>query len=501
MKNICIYALVILLGLSSCNDWLNVDPKTSIPKDKLFESQAGFKDALTGIYLKMGTVGLYAGELTYGYVDGLAGLYSNYPGVEDDPTLHNQKILFDYENKMKDKKNTIYNNLYNIIVNINSLLEQTEKRRDVLRTKGYYELFRGEALGLRAFLHFDLLRLFGPIYKKNPKEKAIAYRTNFDKTPTPILSAEEVVSLILKDLLEAEALLAKSDSQVFFINHSGEEYAEMDPFLASREYRMNLIAVKAMLARVYCYKGDEQSKSKAVTYAREVIDNKNFTLYTAQSLADYNSIRYGEQIFGLSVDQLWDLLDKNNMKMEETNIQRGFVVSNERFTQFYERDGLGSTDWRKNPEMFEQSRGSNIYFFCRKYNQKPLSSETGLNTIPLIRLPEMYYIVAECEKDPTASVEALNAVRFARGISYGDAISTEKYDDVDQSSKEAPSQTKRINEIMKEVRKEYFAEGQLFYYLKAHNYSYYYGCGVKEMTDKEYQISIPDNEKIFGNNL
>ena len=64
----------------SCSDWLDVSPKTSIPTDKQFESESGFKDALTGIYLKLGTQTLYAGDLTYAYLDELAGLYSDYPG-------------------------------------------------------------------------------------------------------------------------------------------------------------------------------------------------------------------------------------------------------------------------------------------------------------------------------------------------------------------------------------------------------------------------------------
>ena len=60
MKQI-IYILLTttMLGLMSCSDWLDVSPKTSIPTDKQFESESGFKDALTGIYLKLGTTTLF----------------------------------------------------------------------------------------------------------------------------------------------------------------------------------------------------------------------------------------------------------------------------------------------------------------------------------------------------------------------------------------------------------------------------------------------------------
>ena len=118
----------------------------------------------------------------------------------------------------------------------------------------------------------------------------------------------------------------------------------------------------------------------------------------------------------------------------------------------------------------------------------------------MIRLPEMYYIIAECAANAETSAEALNTVRLSRGIPYSDEIHTLGYDDKDATSEENKQQTRRINEIMKEYRKEYYAEGQLFFFLKAHHYTTYYGCGVANMTSKEYQMPLPDNEKIFGNN-
>lgn len=35
---------------------------------------------------------------------------------------------------------------------------------------------------------------------------------------------------------------------------------------------------------------------------------------------------------------------------------------------------------------------------------------------------------------------------------------------------------------------------------KAHNYSTYYGCGIETMTEAHYQMTLPDDEYIFGNN-
>ena len=507
MKQI-IYILLAttMLGLMSCSDWLDVSPKTSIPTDKQFESESGFKDALTGIYLKLGTQTLYAGDLTYAYLDELAGLYSDYPGYNTN-AVFDQSIVFDYENMFLSKKNGIYSTMYNIIANINNFLEYVDKNKDVLVTERYYETMKGEALGLRAFLHFDLLRMFGPVYKEHPASKAIPYRTTFDKDATPVLPASEVVDAILKDLNDAEKLLKENDPLDFFTDRTDEDFTEKNHFLVNREFRMNLYAVKAMLARVYCYKGDAESKGLATEYAKQVIAaSKYFTLYKSQTASNYNSIRYAEQIFGITVNEFSNLLIGNYMDMENTNTQQRFYLDGDKFKFFYETADAGNTDWRKNTEMFEvvnSGASRDINVFCRKYNQKPLNIGyvySGANAVPLIRLPEMDYIVAECASSVSESADALNTVRFARGISYSDEIITTGYDDLDVASKENKNQTKRINEIMKEYRKEYFAEGQLFYFLKAHNYSTYYGCGIETMTEAHYQMTLPDDEYIFGNN-
>lgn len=496
MKYIYILVIAVLTGsLSSCNDWLDVSPKQYIPADKMFESESGFKDILTGIYLRMGTTSLYAGDLTYAYLDEMAGLYSDYP-QRNNSNVFNQSTVFDYDNLFLDKRNGIYEAQYNVISNINNLLTGLESHRDVLTSPHYYEVIKGEALGLRAFLYFDLLRLYGPIYSQHPTDAAIPYKTTFDTEPTPVLPANEVVAKIVDDLKAAEQLLEAHDTRDFFTDEN-----DRTAFLSNREFRMNVYAVKAMLARVYCYAGE---KALAVQKAQEVIDaSKIFSLYKSQTASNYNSIRYGEQIFGLSVHELSTLLDSNFMMMDldsyNSATNRRFGLTEQMMNQIYE--GFTS-DWRQNIVAFSWD-DSHANAFCKKYNQAPLLSAHGYHgadAIPLIRLPEMYYIIAECADDAQTSVDALNTVRFARGISYSDEIFTNGYDQPDVASAENKEQTRRINEIMKEYRKEYFAEGQLFYFLKNHAYSRYYGCNVDGMTAKQYQMPLPDNEKIFGNN-
>ena len=83
------FLLVIVLGSSGCSDWLDVQPKTSVPEEDLFADEFGFQDALTGFYLKMGESSLYGRELTYNYMEMLAGRYEYAPDITNWTSIYN----------------------------------------------------------------------------------------------------------------------------------------------------------------------------------------------------------------------------------------------------------------------------------------------------------------------------------------------------------------------------------------------------------------------------
>src|SRR3712207_9251034 len=100
-------------------------------------------------------------------------------------------------------------------------------------------MLRGEALAIRAFCHFDLLRAWGPWnYRNNAKAAAtetIPYRTVADNSKQPRLAAKEVLNRIEKDLLAARDLLAYEKD----VKLKGSD----------RRYRFNYHAITALLAR------------------------------------------------------------------------------------------------------------------------------------------------------------------------------------------------------------------------------------------------------------
>lgn len=490
-----IYIRILILGalaggFVSCGKWLDVQPKTSVEQDDLFANEYGFKDALTGFYLKMGETQLYAQTLTYQYLDMLAGLYGTAPGISD------WASIYTYDGTYQTTVDGIYKAMFNIIANINNFLKFVDQNRSVITTPDYYETMKGEALGLRAFLHFDLLRLYGPVYSQNPEGKAVPYRTSFDNEATPILSAREVLDRCIADLLEAEKLLDGHDSEIFDYDDAA------DPFTEMRQMRMNIWAVRAMLARAYCYKGDAESKAKALDYAKAVIDSGKFTLADTNAWGS-SPVTPSEQIFSLYIDEYYKIIDAVFYDVNESSL---LAASNDNIRMWFELNGTGSNDIRGGNKGFETRTVSTGRTWCisQKYKQDNLSSSrdtySGINSQPLIRLPEMYYIAAECEPDPETSLSYLDEVIHIRS-GYTIRISTEGYDQTDtrQIYGQTTGQTVRTNELMKEYLKELYGEGQLFFFYKRFNFKTFSNCPLTDMA-AYYQMPLPDDEYTFGNN-
>lgn len=161
--------IIPLLCCTSCEEWLKVDSEDRIMEDALYSNENGFRTALNGIYIDLLNSSLYGQTLTTTTFDVLAQYYDTSKPLN----THAYVLLANYDHqKMKDAVSNTWAKGYALIGNINTLLEHCEKNRNVLSDKGYH-IIKGEALALRAMLHFDLLRIFGPIYKYEPGKECI----------------------------------------------------------------------------------------------------------------------------------------------------------------------------------------------------------------------------------------------------------------------------------------------------------------------------------------
>ena len=474
MKKIIGLFLIGTLTFTSCESWLDVTPKVNVEEEDLFKNEQGFKEALTGIYIKMSETPLYGREMTYGFIDQLAQRYNNSQNASAD---YYEETWYTYPSvRTQNYYETFWKESYNLIANINNLLSNIEKNGQVIYSEGYRDIIEGEALGLRSFLYFDLLRMFGPIYKDNPSSPAIPYRTVFDREQARPVPANQMIDHIIEDLHQAEELLENDPMNISFPVRPGDSE---HPFLQYRFNRMNKYAVKAELARAYLWKGD---KTNAGKYAREVIDatkkegGKQFELITDNSQDKLGST---ELIFSLSMDsETFPDRVKNEFQLAMWNYYVIFDI--DYLYEIFDVAVDGQNDMRMKPGTGFSISSDGAYTL--KYQQDNFSSVLN-NNMPLIKLPEMYYIAAECTSDLSEACTLLNQVRGSRGL-----------EDLPQL---ANAEDLKKN-LEKEYRKEFYGEGQLWYFYKRYAYPTFNRCPITDMTEKHYRFPLPDDEVILG---
>lgn len=467
-----LYILLFCLfasGVTSCKKWLDVKPGTQVLQDEMFSTEAGFNQALLGSYLQMGT-GLYADNLT---MTTISAMGQNYQTTSTGhPLLEHAKYNYTAPG-VKSTILTIWSNMYKAIGGVNNILDHIDQAKGVF-LKNHYNLVKGEALGLRAYMHFDLLRMFGPVPVNGGSVKAIPYVKTFGKQVTSLSTTAETIELCLKDLDEAEQLLSVYQEIIYNTEASADEFSNY-----TRNH-FNYWAVKALKARIYLYAGN---KVKAAQYAKEVIASGKFPFVNRSTFnltANQDRTFSTEHLFALNLPLMKTLvdlrfrLDGNTAFMTSTFYQSTAIMN----TLFETAQG-GSTDFR----YLYHIKTSSGYAYTSKFWQDGLTNLQLSNQMPLIRLSEMYYIAAEATSDLTEARNLINEVRIKRGL---EALTST----LDENT--------RMQEIAKEYTKEFYAEGQLFFYYKRLGTIPVPRAAVT-MTAQTYVFPLPDTEIEFGN--
>lgn len=149
----------VLMTLTSCNNWLDTGSSTQIRGDELLKTEAGFLDALTGIYINMSSSSMYGKNMTSYVVDMLVQPYTDFRSASNERSAlmsgqYNDAQAVPFIESM-------WNNTYKTIASINNELKYVEANEDEVLSPFVQNMIKGELLALRAFLHLDLMRLYG----------------------------------------------------------------------------------------------------------------------------------------------------------------------------------------------------------------------------------------------------------------------------------------------------------------------------------------------------
>ncbi len=504
-------ATLFSMSFSSCSDWLEVKMEDKIMESVLFSNYYGYVSAINGVYIGMNSY--YTPDFTMGVIDVMAQYYNV---LENDGHVFKEYVSYKYNDiDVEEKNSSLWNKGYELIANDNVVLSHLENEAETPLTHEQFCLLRGEALALRAMLHFDILRRHGSIYSQNPEATAIPYQDSPKREILPMLPHREVVDRIIADLNEAIALLKESDPIITegTKNTVTEDNGVSDYDMSFRQLRLNYYAAQGLLARVYLWIGD---RANAYRIAKEeIIDKittKKLTVFPWTTKGEVEMEKRPDLIFSSEImfaiynssrANLFNNLFNSSVNLSKRLTFYGEFVNDSKVAAFYDHDN----DFRKmyhweflEPTQAEidaaQEAGTDVKssYYCKKYQDFESGFNAGIPStnrymVSMLRLSEIYFIAAESTNDREEAYQLINAVRSHRQCP--DLPSTGDFD----------------KHLTFELAREVIGEGQLFYFYKRRAERRpidRLGTHTFEMNLSNYVWPIPESEmsqRVTNENL
>ncbi|MGV8946486.1 MAG: RagB/SusD family nutrient uptake outer membrane protein [Lutibacter sp.] len=414
MLAVCL--LMAVLSMYSCDDFVEVDlPDSQLTAEGVFEEKSTADAAMTDIYSKIRDGGLLTGSSV-----GLSHVLGNYADELDYYGSSQNEITEFYKNSLiptNPNVKRLWNLSYNQIYAANAILEGVES--SVNLSADDQAQLKGEALFVRALIHFYLANIYGDI----------PYITSTDYVKNQLVSRMPIADIyksIRTDLEESAQLISEN-------------------YLSANRTRPNKYTVHALLARVNLYAGLWNEASAEATL---LINNTNLFI----TVQDLDKIFLKE-----SKSTIWQLAPYSNTGNARESGTFNFTFGpppisalSDDFMSAFETDDMRKTHWVK-----AVSNGSNIWYHPYKY--KNTNAISSIEYSIIFRLGEMYLIRAEARAhsgDLFGAKEDLNVIRSAAGLENTLAL----------------TQDEILEAILRERRLELFTEfGHRFFDLKRFN--------------------------------
>ncbi|WP_156308729.1 RagB/SusD family nutrient uptake outer membrane protein [Sphingobacterium endophyticum] len=391
MKKKSLYIIALAsLSLFSCKDFLDVKPTDSTDSSVTIQTLADAKVMINGLTRQLAKSSLYGRNLMI-YGDAKGGdltIVSQGRGLD---------ALYVFNHSINNNNySDFWTDGYNAIMQANNII----KSIDALQAAGTeldFNNFEGQALTLRALLHFELVKLYGKTYTQDPNALGIPVVTELLPTSAQPLrnKVSEVYTQIIADLNAAAPLLAKTKSNGY----------------------INYYANRVFLSRVYMTMGDYD---KALAASEEIINDKVYSLYSNSEWVPSWASQFGkESIYEITLAKDQGDLGSSSLgfyylRNKDNNALGNFTASD----YFLDRLGQDETDVRWG--IFtkdELDRQASCYKYVGSVDKKGDGKDTytAVN-IKVARLSEVYLNAAEsalkkASPDKVKAATYLNEIR------------------------------------------------------------------------------------------
>ncbi len=367
-KYISIFSFFLLLGLTSCDNALDVDlPSNQLSSESVYSTEPTAEAAVNGIYQSM------VADFYYNRVHSLLGQTS-------DELVPRTGIANVYSsNEIPETDGTINGNwgeLYKTIYNANNVIEGITKSTTLNATKS--KNWIAEAKFLRAYSYFYLTNLWGNV--------PLVLTTNVDVSALLPQSSQEVVyAQIVLDLTDAS-----KDLPTDYKNYKNERI------------RATKWAAEALLARVNLYLG---KWSDAAAHATTVI-NQSSSYKIITNLEHNNSPFISDndeailQIPYFNVDYTYE---------GSSVFTTGGALLLRKGNALFETGDARKTNW-----TIDIKDRNGVFLGIAPYKYQNGFDSSPIERSTLLRLAELYLIRAEARvksNDITGAQQDINVIR------------------------------------------------------------------------------------------
>jgi len=414
-----IYTLMLPLCLAAmlfcgCDDFVETDaPNSQLVTSAVFENMTTANAAMADVYSQMRENGLISGK-PYGF-SCLLGTYTDElisyeSGEYTSGDFYNNALL-----PSNEYIGLLWNASYNQVYACNAILKGAGESTAL--TAAQKNQLQGEALFVRALIHFNINNVFGDI----PYVEATDYVQNSTVTRTPTVT---VYQNVIRDLERAIELLPQD-------------------YLTTDRIRPNKATAKALLARVYLY---HEMNAEASNMASAVLNDTE--RYRNEPDLDKVFLKN-------SPATIWQLAAGAAGGNTDDAITFIFYSGppyiaglSETFVNQFEAGDLRKQHW-----IGTVTEGTTSWYYPYKYKED-LATASSMEYTIVFRLAEQYLIRAEArarQGELLGAKEDLNIIRHIAGL----------------ADTTAQTQAELLDAILQERRSELFTEqGHRFFDLK-----------------------------------
>lgn len=405
MKRLHILILIGVLGVFSCKKVIDVYPESNPNTATYYSNAAEVKIALTGCYNGMQSPLFYEWQMTELRTD-------NSKQGQPGSTASTNRDLSDLDMFTPSTSHqAVYNYwlaTYNNIRNANIVLEKLGvvydagtgninfEDIDITITDADRKQLAGEALFIRAYHYFNLVRLFGGVFLVHK-----SLLPDQAKTMNRV-SVEEIYKLIEADLKTAAASM------------NALKYSQI---AAADLGRATSWAAKGLLAKVYL---TQNKKADAIPLLQDVMTNSGYSLRPAYA-----------DVFAIDKEMNSEILFTVRYKAGGLGLGSPFANTFAPLgtgSQVINGDGDGlnyptadldtatNGDARKPTLIGVFGTGSAAKFYVKKFFSQVTLVDDAENDFPVLRFADILLMLAEAQGFTSASVDLINSVRPRAGL-------------------------------------------------------------------------------------